>query len=107
MLLSSSNALGRRQAGKKSKDKQKPITGVKFSDRFLRAGITKKSVLSKVKFSSSGIGMILAGIRRRRHHVTTEPPKGNPLFDIIGISGDAGGPRDGSVNHDKYLHNRK
>ena len=31
----------------------------------------------------------------------------NPLFDIIGLSGNADGPRDGSVNHDKYIYNRK
>jgi len=30
----------------------------------------------------------------------------NPLLDLIGVGGDAPGPRDGSVNHDRYLYNR-
>lgn len=30
----------------------------------------------------------------------------NPLLEIVGISGDAEGPRDGSVNHDRYLYGR-
>jgi hypothetical protein len=31
----------------------------------------------------------------------------NPLLDLIGLGGDAPGPRDGSVNHDRYLYDRQ
>ena len=30
----------------------------------------------------------------------------NPLLGLIGISGHAEGPGDGSVNHDKYIYGR-
>jgi len=30
----------------------------------------------------------------------------NPLFEIVGVSGDADGPSDGAINHDKYLYKK-
>ncbi len=46
-------------------------------------------------------------IREALEHFLKEEEKGlieNPLFKIIGISGSAAGPEDGSVHHDKYLY---